>query len=129
MARLSDLVNTSLNKNSVKIQGVDIPVSFTFASFEYVQEAYGQPYEVFEKDMNEKFANGKEVVLDKDAINLMVALIYSMVRSGGTECTPDELLNSIPQSELPEIFQAALDIFNNQIFQESDSKKIKKEKK
>ena len=41
MARLSDLVNVNINLNKIKIQGVDIPVIFTFESFPYVEESYG----------------------------------------------------------------------------------------
>ena len=49
MARLSDLVNVNINLNKIKIQGVDIPVIFTFESFPYVEESYGKPYHEFEK--------------------------------------------------------------------------------
>ncbi len=36
MARLSDLVNVNITRNSIKIQGVSIPVIFTFESFPYL---------------------------------------------------------------------------------------------
>ncbi|USK91494.1 hypothetical protein [Rossellomorea marisflavi] len=128
MARLSDLVNVNINRNTITIQGVQIPVIFTFKSFPYVEEAYGKPYEVFEKDINHMLRNGK-LSLGKNEIRLMNALIYAMVRSGGTDCTISEIESSIPLHDLPNIFQVTLDIFNNQNFQQSDMAKIKTEKK
>lgn len=128
MARLSDLVNVNINRNVIKIQGVEIPVIFTFKSFPYIEEAYGKPYDVFEKDMNGMLKNGK-VVLGKKEIKLMNALIYAMMRSGGTDCTLAEIEGAIPLSDLAGIFQAALDIFNNQNFQVVDMERIKQEKK
>lgn len=128
MARLSDLVNVNINRDVIKIQGVEIPVIFTMKSFPYVEEAYGKPYHIFEKDLNRMLQKGK-VTIGKNEIKLMNALIYAMVRSGGTDCTPAELENSIPIYDLPEIFNVALRIFDNQNFQKSDMDKIKTEKK
>ena len=129
MARLSDLVNTSYNKRHIVIQGTEIPVAFTFASFEYVQEAYGKSYEEFEDEMNRMLNNPNGITLDKQTIKLMTSLIYSMIRSGGHECTPEEVMNSIPQSELVPIFETSLEIFNDQNFQKEDEEKIKQTKK
>lgn len=128
MARLSDLVNVNINKDVIKIQGVEIPVKFTMHSFPYVEEAYGKPYHLFEKDLNTKMGKGK-LTLGKSDIKLMNALIYAMVKSAGTDCTPHEIENSIPFSDLPNIFQVALDLFNNQNFQVEDMRKIKSVKK
>lgn len=128
MAKLRDLVNVNINRNSIKIQGADIPVIFTFKSFPYLEEAYGKPYHVFEKDLNRMMKKGK-VQLGKNEIRLMNALIYAMIRSGGTEATVHEVENSIPLSDLPAIFDTVLNIFNNQIFQQSDAEKVKAEKK
>jgi hypothetical protein len=128
MAKLSDLVNININRDTIKVQGVDIPVIFTFESFPYVEEAYGKPYHAFEKDMNRMMQKGK-VTLGKNETKLMNALIYAMVKSGGTDCTPHEIKTAIPISDLPAIFQVATNIFNNQIFQHSDMDKIKSEKK
>jgi len=128
MTKLSDLVNININRDTIRIQGVDIPVIFTFKSFPYVEEAYGKPYHVFEKDVNNMLGKGK-LQLGKNEVKLMNALIYAMVKAGGTDCTPYELENSIPLSDLPGIFQVALDLFNNQNFQKSDMQKIKTEKK
>ncbi|MDR9793611.1 hypothetical protein Q8A72_11625 [Aeribacillus pallidus] len=128
MAKLSDLVNVNINRDVIQIQGVDIPVIFTMKSFPYVEEAYGKPYHIFEKDLNRMLAKGK-VTIGKNEIKLMNALIYAMVRSGGTECTPKELEGAIPLSDLPGIFQTVLSIFNNQMFQKEDMDKIKTEKK
>lgn len=128
MARLRDLVNININRNTIKIQGVDIPVIFTFKSFPFLEQAYGTPYHVFEKDLNNMMKRGK-IEMGHKEIKLMNALIYAMIRSGGTDATIHEVESSIPLSDLPDIFQVVIDIFNNQIFQDSDEKKIKTEKK
>lgn len=128
MARLSDLVNVEINLNKIKIQGVEIPVIFTFESFPYVEESYGKPYHEFEKEMNEMLAKG-EFSLGEQEAKLMRSLIYAMVRSGGTECTPTEIKNAIPLYDIPGIFQVVFKIFNGQNFQTEDMEKLKKEKK
>lgn len=128
MVKLSDLVNVNINRDTIKIQEVDIPVIFTMKSFPYIEEAYGKSYHVFEKDINNMLKNGK-VILGKKETKLMYALIYAMVKSAGTDCTPREIESSIPISDLPGIFEVALNIFNNQNFQVSDMDKIKTEKK
>lgn len=128
MAKLRDLVNVNINRNVIKIQGVEIPVIFTFESFPFLEEAYGKPYHIFEKDLNRMMQKGK-VRMGKNETRLMKALIYAMVRSGGTECTVHELSGSIPLADLPGVFDVVLSIFNDQIFQKSDMDKIKTEKK
>lgn len=128
MARLSDLVNVDINLNKIKIQGVEIPVIFTFESFPYVEESYGKPYHEFEKEMNQMLAKG-EFSLGEQEAKLMRSLIYAMVRSGGTECTPNEIKNAIPLYDVPGIFQVVFEIFNGQNFQIEDMEKLKKEKK
>jgi hypothetical protein len=128
MARLSDLVNVDINRNTIKIQGVQIPVIFTFKSFPYVEEAYGKSYGTFEQEMHKMMENG-QITLGKKEIKLMHALIYAMVRSGGTDCTISEIENAIPLTDLPDIFQVAIDLFNNQNFQKTDMDKLKTEKK
>ncbi|RHW37324.1 hypothetical protein D1B31_16295 [Neobacillus notoginsengisoli] len=128
MAKLRDLVNVDINRDTIKIQGAKIPVIFTFTSFPYLEEAYGKPYHVFEKDLNLMMKKGK-VVLGKKEVRLMYALIYSMIRSGGTDATVSEVEGAIPLSDLPDIFQVAFRLFNNQIFQAKDAQKIKTEKK
>lgn len=128
MAKLKDLVNVNINRDTIKIQGIDIPVIFSFKSFPYLEEAYGKPYHVFEKDLNQMMKKGK-VRLGKKETHLMYALIYAMVRSGGTDCTPGELEGAIPLHELTEVFKVILPIFHRQIFQKEDANKIKTEKK
>lgn len=128
MARLSDLVNVNINVNTIKIQGVEIPVVFTFESFHYVEESYGKEYHEFEKEMNEMMKKGQFSLGEKEA-KLMRSLIYAMIRSGGTECTPEEIKNAIPLYDLPDIFQVVFQIFSGQTFQYSDMEKLKQEKK
>lgn len=123
MAKLKDLVNININRDEITIQGVPIPVIFTMQSFPYVEEAYGKSYVEFEKDLNNMLI-GEEIRLGQNEINMMTALIYGMVRSGGTECTPEELKMSIPLSDLYNIFESVMKIFMNQIFQPSDVKKL-----
>ena len=128
MARLSDLVNVEININKIKIQGVEIPVIFSFESFPYVEESYGKPYHEFEKEMNDMVKLGSFSLGEKEA-KLMRSLIYAMVRSGGTECTPTEIKHAIPLYDVPGIFQVVWDIFNNQNFQTEDMEKLKKDEK
>ncbi|HDR3483923.1 hypothetical protein ACTFSJ_27980 [Bacillus cereus group sp. MYBK12-2] len=128
MARLSDLVNVEININKIKIQGVEIPVIFSFESFPYVEESYGKPYHEFEKEMNDMVKQGSFSLGEKEA-KLMRSLIYAMVRSGGTECTPTEIKHAIPLYDVPGIFQVVWDIFNNQNFQTEDMEKLKKDEK
>lgn len=128
MAKLSDLVNVNINRDTIKVQGVDIPVIFTMKSFPCIEESYGKPYHIFEKDINSMLKKG-QVILGKKETKLMYALIYAMVKSAGTDCTPREIESSIPISDLPSIFDVALNIFNNQNFQVSDMEKLKTEKK
>lgn len=126
MAKLKDLVNVNINRDTITIQGVELPVIFSMMAFPYVEEAYGKPYHVFEKDLHRMMKNGGKVRLGKNEMRLMYALIYAMVRAGGTECTPKELEGAIPLSDLQGVFQKVLDIFSNQHFQKSDMDKIKK---
>lgn len=128
MTKLSDLIDIKINQDTIKIQGVKIPVLFTFTAFPLVEEAYGKEYGIFEKELNNMLKDGK-VVLGKKEVKLMNALIYAMVKSAGTDCTPYEIETSIPPSDLPAIFQKVLGIFNNQNFQFTDMEKLKTEKK
>ncbi|MBH0340330.1 phage protein, partial [Bacillus thuringiensis] len=105
-----------------------IPVIFTFESFPYVEESYGKPYHEFEKEMNDMVSQGSFSLGEKEA-KLMRSLIYAMVRSGGTECTPTEIKHAIPLYDVPGIFQVVWDIFNHQNFQHTDMEKLKQEKK
>lgn len=128
MAKLRDLVNVNINRNVISIQGVEIPVIFTFQSFPYVEQAYGKGYHEFEKDLN-RMMKRRNIVMGNSEIKLMNSLIYAMIRSGGTDATLYEIENAIPLSDLPAIFQTVMDIFSRQIFQAEDIKKIKTEKK
>ncbi len=128
MARLSDLINVNINRDVIRIQDVEIPVIFTFKSFPFLEEAYGKPYHIFEKDLNQMMKKGR-VAIGKNEIKLMNALIYAMIRTGGTDATVAEVENAIPIHDLPDIFQTVLAIFNNQIFQVEDAEKIKSDKK
>jgi hypothetical protein len=130
MAKLSDLINVNINKDVISIQGVDIPIMFTMTSFAYVEEAYGKPYPVFEKNLYSFLDKGKgKVKLGENEIRHINTLVYAMIRSGGTDATFDEIESSIPPKDLPAIFKKVLNVFNNQNFQTSDASKIKGSKK
>lgn len=130
MPKLKDLVQTGINEDNILIQGVKIPVTFTMQSFPFIEQAYGKPYAVFEHDLNNMMRkNDGKSRLGHNEARLMNALIYSMVRSGGTETNPKELASAIPVKDLQGIFQVVLDIFNNQNFQKEDMDRLKTEKK
>lgn len=128
MTKLRDLVNVNINRNTISIQGVEIPVIFTFKSFPYLEQAYGKPYHAFEKDLN-RMMKSKNIVMGHNETKLMNSLIYAMIRSGGTDATLHEVESAIPLSDLPDIFEVVMNIFNRQIFQAEDAGKIKNEKK
>lgn len=128
MAKLKDLVNVDINRDRITVQGVELAIIFTMESFEYVVEAYGKSYAQFEKDMN-KMLNRKKIVLSKEDLKIMRSLVYAMVRTGGTECTLEELEGAIPNTEMATVYKKALSIFTGQNFQADDMKKIKTGKK
>ena len=123
MAKLKDLVNVNINRDTITVQGAQIPVIFTMQSFPFIEEAYGKGYHAFERDMNALLLSG-EFTLGKVETKIMHSLIYGMVRSGGTDCTPEELAGAIPLSDLSDVFEKVLAIFQNQIFQASDEAKL-----
>ncbi|MDZ5606356.1 hypothetical protein U2I54_04355 [Bacillus pseudomycoides] len=128
MARLSDLVNVDINRETITIQKAQIPVIFTMEAFPYIEEASGKQFHEFQKEMEDMLNDG-EVVMGEHEIKLMRIFIYAMIRAGGTECTLEEVKGAIPLHELPDVFQAAVNIFNRQNFQIEDMEKLKKEKK
>lgn len=128
MAKLSELVKTNLNKDTISIQGTPIPVVFTMRSFPFIEQAYGKKYVIFEKELNTMMSK-ENLLMGHRETKLMYSLVYGMVRSGGTDCTPSELEGSIPFADLPDIFDKVVGIFNNQNFQKSDMDRMKTEKK
>ena len=123
MARLKDLVNVELNTDYIKIQNEIIPINFGMDAMEYIADVYGEDYSVFEKDLNEEFADKENIQATRKNMKIIRSLIYGMVRSGGTECTPEELQRSIPFSQVTKIYQICLDVFMSQNFEEQDLKK------
>ncbi|MBC2140142.1 hypothetical protein [Listeria innocua] len=128
MAKLKDLVNVNINSDVIQIQGVDIPIKFTMETFAHIGDNYEGGYTKFEKDMN-KMLSAKNTELIGGNITIMRLLVYGMVRSGGTECTLEELEDSIVVNELVSVYQKALSIFAGQNFQSEDMKRIKSGKK
>ncbi|EAC7998114.1 hypothetical protein [Listeria monocytogenes] len=128
MVKLSDLVNVNINQDEIEIQGEKIPIMFSMESMEFVHEIYGASYVQFEKAMR-KMLKREDVVLGVEELKIMRALIYAMVRAGGTECTPRELEGAILIDELPNIYTKALDVWGRQYFSSDDKAKIKNEEK
>lgn len=129
MPKLSDLINTEINKDTIKIQGVSIPVMFTMETFNYVQAGYGKSYPVFERDLNQMLtAAGGKVKVGNREMKIMYSLIYGMVKTAGTDCTMQEIRGGIPIQDLQDIFQTVLDIFQEQDFQQKDIKKFRQSK-
>lgn len=123
MARLKDLVDVNLNVDHIKIQNESIPINFGMDAMEYIADIYGEDYSVFEKDLNTEFV-GKEVIqANRKNMKIIRSLIYGMVRSGGTECTPEELQTAIPFSQVTDVYQTCLNVFMSQNFEEQDLKK------
>lgn len=129
MAKLSDLINVNINRETIDIQGVEFPIIFSFIAFPYIEEAYGKEYTDFEREMREMLEDEKGLRMGRKEIRLMRVLIYAMLRAGGTETTMEELEGAIPVPDLPGIFQKALDIFSRQQAQKEDMERIKTEKK
>lgn len=123
LARLSDLVNVELNIDYIKIQNEQIPISFGMDAMEFIADVYGEDYSVFERDLNDEFVGKEAIVATRKNMKIIRALIYGMVRSGGTECTPEELQRSIPFSQVTNIYQICLDVFMSQNFEDEDLKK------
>lgn len=122
---LKNLVNVNINRDKISIQGVSIPIMFNVESFAYVSEAYGKPYGVFEKDLKNMLGDKGKVSLGPNETKIMHALIYATVKSGGTNCTIEEIQGSVRIEDLKNIFQKVLDIFQQQDFQKSDLEKLK----
>lgn len=123
MARLKDLVNVDLNTDFILVQDTQLPINFGMDAMEYIADIYGEDYSVFEKDLNEEFTGKESIKATRKNMKIIRALIYGMVRSGGTECSPKELQNSIPFSQVSDIYQICLDVFMSQNFEEQDLKK------
>lgn len=128
MAKLSDLIKIKDQMPTITIQGVKIPIHFGFDALDYVAEAYGTSYTIFEHDFN-KLMKQKTVQLNHNALKLINALVYGMVRSGGTETTPQELSQAIGINDIPGIYDAVTEVFLSENFQNSDAEKIKSDPK
>ncbi|MFT9269698.1 MAG: hypothetical protein ABF539_09280 [Liquorilactobacillus nagelii] len=128
MAKLKDLINIEEKQDTITIRGVDIPVCFNMQSFGYIEEAYGAGFPKFEADMN-KIMSSKKANVSGNMIKIISSLIYAMVRSGGTECTPEELTALIPFQDMESVFKDVMKVFNAQYFDSADGEKIKQEKK
>lgn len=134
MAKLIDLIPEVSDENQEFIElpskngPVRLPIRFTMQTMDYISHAYGAPFVKILKDI-EKMDTKGENAIDSRMIRLMKALIYGVVRSGGTETTPNELADAIPISLMEEIFEKAMALFEKNYFQEEDTRKIKENDK
>ncbi|EGO8509864.1 hypothetical protein I6E87_002442 [Enterococcus faecalis] len=128
MAKLRDLVNVNVNVDHIKIQGKQIPIMFSMTAFDFIQEAYGKPYAVFERDLN-LMQKKKEVILAGKELKLVRSLLYAMVRAGGTECTMRELEGAMNLIEIKNAYNTIMDVFRRGDFQPEDLETIKKQPK
>ncbi|MBF0021166.1 hypothetical protein HAX41_13605 [Enterococcus faecalis] len=128
MAKLRDLVNVNVNVDHIKIQGEKIPIMFSMSALDYIQEAYGKPYPVFERDLNNMMKQ-KQVTLRGNELKLIRSLMYGMVRAGGTECTIKELEGAIAINEIVSAYETVMDVFMNGNFQQKDLETVKKQPK
>lgn len=123
MARLSDLINVENNLRHITVQDAKIPIHFGMDAMEYIADIYEDDYSVFEQDLSTEFTGKNKVEASRKNMKIIRALIYGMVRSGGTECTPEELHRSIPFSQLPGVYETCLNVFMEQNFSVDDLKK------
>ncbi len=128
MAKLRDLVNVNVNVDHIDIQGEQIPIMFSMSALDYIQEAYGTPYPVFERDLNNMMKQ-KQVTLRGNELKLIRSLMYGMVRAGGTECTIKELEGAIAINEIVSAYETVMDVFMNGNFQQKDLETVKKQPK
>ncbi|WPH51261.1 hypothetical protein SHT69_08070 [Enterococcus faecalis] len=128
MAKLRDLVNVNVNVEHIAIQGEKIPIMFSMSALDYIQEAYGKPYPVFERDLNNMMKQ-KQVTLRGNELKLIRSLMYGMVRAGGTECTIKELEGAIAINEIVSAYETVMDVFMNGNFQQKDLETVKKQPK
>lgn len=130
MAKLSELVNVGETNDVITLHGIsnnggdlELPIAFTMGTLDYVAEAYGKPFAQFEKEMNKMM--GKEILMRGKELKILNALIYGVVRTGGTETTPDELARIIPFADMNGIAQSVMTVFNTSYFQAKDIGKLK----
>lgn len=130
MAELSELIDTGRTNNAITLHGigkggsdVELPVMFTMGTLDYVAEAYGKSFAQFEKDMNKMM--GKPILMQGKELKVLNALIYGVVRSGGTETTPDELARIIPFGDMTSVAETVMAVFNASYFQSKDVAKLK----
>jgi len=124
MAKLADLLPKAGSAKTITIRGVEIPVAFTMLSMEYVQEAYGKSFSQFQSDFDKILTRKSATKMGPKELKLVNSLIYAMVRTGGTETTPEELMNAIPFSDLQNVYGKVMEVFNADFFQPEDSEKL-----
>ncbi len=134
MARLSDYgihVEDLKNSATVTIQGVELPISFTMQTMEFIADVYGGDYSQFESDMNamlyKKEGKISSANLSPSDLKIMRALIYAMLRTGGLDENPETIFKFLGMSgEVLSAYSTCMEIFASQTFQVEDLKKSKK---
>lgn len=131
MAKLSDYginVDDLSSSAIVTIHGQEFPIAFTMETMEYVADIYEQDYAVFERDTNamilKKEGTFTTSQLTPQDLKIMRTLIYSMLRTGGLDESPDTIMKFLGMSsDILGIYGVCMEIFSNQTFQVEDLKK------
>ncbi len=98
---------------------------FSMSALDYIQEAYGKPYPIFEKNLNQMLQKD-QVTLRGNELKIIRSLMYGMVRAGGTECTIKELEGAIAINEIVSAYETVMDVFVNGNFQQKRFRNSKK---
>lgn len=126
MSRLKDLLPELKEDNFIEIMGVKIPIRFNMMTLSYIEEASGKPFSELENQLS-KF-DGDDTEINSEMLEMMSALLYAVVKTGGTETTPNELMNAIPTvNDTITIFEQVVELFDASYFQEEDTDKLKNE--
>lgn len=131
MARLADYgihVDDLQNSGKVTIQGHSFPIAFTMQTMEYVADIYDEDFALFERDLQDMLqrADGQftSSMLNASDLKIMRTLIYSMLRTGGLEESPETIFNFLGMSsDVLNVYAACMEIFAKQNFQVDDLKK------
>ncbi|EAF6235971.1 hypothetical protein ASB83_14940 [Listeria monocytogenes] len=131
MARLSDYGIVVSESPTVTIRGHEFPISLTMETMEYIAEVYDDDYSKFEEDMNAMIKKSDGTISSKNLkpsdLKIMRTLIYSMLKTGGLDESPETMFRFIGMGgSVVEAYAACMEVFSEQNFQVEDLKKSKK---
>lgn len=125
MSKLTELLpDLAQDENYIEIVGIHIPIKFNMMTLSYIEDAYGKPFGEMEAKLKEY--DGDSNSLNADMVKLMSAMLYGVVRTGGTETTVDELMSAFPSlDETISAFDKVSVLFEKSYFQTEDTNKLK----